>query len=159
MSMRVATGPAWQVRESARQGLLERLRGRVCDLEEEIGALKPVEDGMIEPEKFYDILLHWLLKQLDPDPLPKLKGPTITIIPGWPRAHVNMFVRLQDEICGDIKKFERSPEEGKALLAELLVWCVGQIAHPYHRALEEQQFQKPDLIYGVERATDEVPFE
>ncbi len=136
-----ATGPAWQVREAARQRLLEKIQRDITE-----------HEGLTSRAEYYRTLFHTLDKYLaDGD-----------VNDGRPIVRINkrqpmygVFAKMVD----DIVRFQRSGKEGKALLAKLLEWLTGEIARPHHSALREQEIRQPKLIYGVEHTTDEVPFE
>ena len=48
----------------------------------------------------------------------------------------------------EIAEFQRSEEEGHALLAKL-EWVAGEIARPCYSALQKQEIDNPKLVYGV----------
>jgi hypothetical protein len=56
-----------------------------------------------------------------------------------------------------VEKFKRSNTEGEALVAKLLEWTVAKYTAHFHSALHDEEFARPGLIYGTDRATDELP--
>lgn len=147
MNTNTATGPAWQVRESARQNLLDGLKQKIIRK----------EDDFAEHNLFN---LYWTLSYLIFSELQyseKGIGYGDLSRSGW--ANERSASRLFAEVLEEINKFQRSREEKHALLAELLEWTASEIAQPYYSALGTQEVDEPKLIYGVEDRTEEVPFD
>lgn len=137
-----ATAPAWQVREHQRQKLLEKLHQKVIA---QLDNFKTID--------LFRVLLFLLDKKLatleisiSASDFPEISWATREIVFG-------LFCEMSQKI-GD---FQRSEEEGHALLAMLFQWVADNLANPHHAALQTQELCKPELIYGTERATDEVP--
>jgi hypothetical protein len=135
-----ATGPAWHVRESARQKFLEHIRQKIILGEEDIGQTN-----------FYHAFLYLLIDQLTP-----LKGGGVgSFIPKISPFIIDFYFVISREITD----FQRSEEEGNALFAKLLEWTAGEVTRSFHCALEAQTPQLLEWIYGVKDAREEVPLE
>ena len=139
-----ATAPAWQVRESARQKILEEIKRKIINCEDEVGR-----------RNVHRLLLHILDKEL------AFGQASINNreFENVPPSHKELVLGLFSEISKLIRQFQRSELEGNAILAKLFEWIAYSIVQRYYSALQEQEMHYPTLIYGVERATDEVPFE
>ncbi len=139
-----ATGPAWQVREAARSKLLKKIREDIRDREDNIGV-----------PRLYYLLLAMLARRLECGKIEPRPG-HITLIPGLSAWQVGRVTKLFSEITEGVERFQRSEEEGGALLAKLLEQIAAEITRSYNSTLMEQEMSNPKLIYGVERASDEV---
>ncbi|MFZ3044246.1 MAG: hypothetical protein WA058_04050 [Minisyncoccia bacterium] len=147
----LATAPAWQVRESQRQKLLEGFKQKIIGYEDSFPG------GYL-----YKILLGLSQEQIANYHPWMMTGPVAFLVLDMPDVHLEArekIAALFREIRDGVRQFERSEEEGRALLAKLFEWMAGEIARPYHSALQHQEIRNPKLVYGVERATDEIPFE
>lgn len=144
MNMKRATGPAWQVRESARQELLKGVQRKIVRREDDLGRLN-----------LYRIFLHLLNGQLTFSQ----SGISANDLSDIPWENREQALRFFCKVLDEIAEFQRSEEEGHALLAKLLEWVAGEIARPCYSALQKQEIVNPKLVYGVENATDEVPLE
>ncbi|MBU6388833.1 hypothetical protein KGQ72_03100 [Patescibacteria group bacterium] len=147
MSKRVATGPAWQVRQAAQQRLFEEIKQKVIELEETIE----------RPE------LHWFLLRKFEDELRKpgsstFPDGTILIVPGWPREHTEMAKKLILEIEHLIAGFQCADAEGNELFAKLFEWTAGEITRPYHSEYRNQETRMLKTLYGAKNDSDEVPY-
>jgi hypothetical protein len=156
-----ATGPAWQVRESARQTLLTEIMNEVFVLEEQLAQAVQPEGWGLRPVTRQEVqrLLHKKFLRLLDGQEPEKNDHTLLVMGGWTRDQTKLY---KDFVAGTrekIKSFERSPEEGQAIYATLFEWTVKEIAHPYHSALERQAAENPQLIYHAESAMDKVPLE
>jgi hypothetical protein len=140
MSTKPATAPAWQVRESARQKFLERIKQKIIRGEEDIGMVN-----------FYHALLYLLTDQLT-----FVKGGGIGNF--TPKASP-FIIDFYFVISREITDFQRSEEEGNALFAKLLEWAAGEVTWSCHSALETQTPRLLEQIYGVADVTEEVPLE
>lgn len=137
--------PAWQVRESARQKFLERIQEKISEWENYLGSTN-----------LYRIFLFLLSEQLvlagrqvSKDDLPD--------IPWETRRRASII--FDNDVITAAKDFQRSKEEGEALLAKLLEWTAGEITRPYHSALQTQEIHEPKRIFRANSATDKVPLE
>jgi hypothetical protein len=144
METEKATGPAWQVRESARQRLLEGIQQKIIRLEDDV-----------ERVNLHRMLPHLLVGALTLSRC-GTNGDDFSEISWDEKEKVTNFFC---EVLGEIRRFQRSGDEGNALLAKLLEWTAGEIARPFHSALQTQAFHEPEKIYGAKRAMDKVPFE
>ncbi len=72
--------------------------------------------------------------------------------PLW--RYVGGPLELLNEISEEIRQFQRTPEEGNALLASVFEWVATEIARPYHRALQKQERKHLRLVYD-KNATSE----
>lgn len=145
--MSTGTAPAWQVRESARQQLLEKIKQNIVRR----------EDNFAEHNIFN---LYWTLSYLLYSQLQHSeKGLSYDDLSKSSWANERLASRLLSEVLKDVREFQRSEQEGNALLAKILEWVTGEIARPYYSALQFQEVHEPRKIYEVEHATDEVPFE
>lgn len=143
------TAPAWQVRESQRQRLLEEIKRKIIDLENEI-----------ERDKLNWFLLYTLEGKLRRPKKMAFPPETILVIPGWPREHTTRARKLfLVGIEGAVNTFKRSEEEGSALFAKLFEWVAQGIVHSYSFGLRRQETENPTLILGTACATDEIQFE
>lgn len=147
MSTDTATGPAWQVRESARQKLLEGIQQKIIGREDDFVTYNFNLYG--ELFSLLERKLTLLKNGIDGD-----GGAPVSIWEDGKKVH-NLF----SEIVTEVVEFQRSKEEGNALLAKLLEWVAGEIARPFYSTLQTQEFHHPKLIYGIEDRTKEVPFE
>ena len=143
----VATGPAWQVRETARQKLLEGIKQKIIRR----------EDDFAEHNLFN---LYWTLSYLFYSQIQFSHGGIGYVDlskSGW--ANERLTFQLFSEVLKEVKEFQRSEEEGRALLGELLEWAANEIARPHYSALGTQEVDEPKIIYGVEDRNEEIPFE
>lgn len=131
----IMAGPAWQVREAARQRFIEEIERQIINREGDKwqpdfyrALLQEFERGLFEKYRWSDTRDE--------------------------RAYL-LFWEIEKKIC----RFRHSKKEGLALMAKLFEWTAAQITYPYHSALMNQQMDNPTLIYHTDRATDEVPFE
>jgi hypothetical protein len=147
MSKRVATGPAWQVRQATQQGRLEEIQRKIIGLEDEV-----------ERSELHWFLLDEFRKKLLRPKEPFFRPTSVLIIPGWTREHGAMVKVLLLEIEDLVKRFQCTDKEGSELFAKLFEWTAGEIAQPFHNAYSSQEKKMLQTLYGVERATDEVPF-
>ncbi|MDP2665074.1 MAG: hypothetical protein Q8P23_00255 [bacterium] len=138
------TGSAWQVRESARQKILEEIKRKIINCEDEVGR-----------KNVHRLLLHILDKKLSFGQA-QINNREFENVPP---SHKKLILGLFSEISKLIKQFQRSETEGDVILAMLFEWAAGEIARPYHSALRTQEIHYPRLIYGVESCTDKVPLE
>jgi hypothetical protein len=149
METEKATGPAWQVRESARQEFLKRIHQKIILEEDELG-----KDD-----------LHWTLLRLIQRWLSFWRAKSRAGIrndddfPEISSDEKTRMLNLFHEIESEIHQFERTKEEGVVLFAELLEWLAKEIARPFCSALQAQEVLEPEKIFGVGGAMEEVPFE
>jgi len=141
------TAPAWQVREMQRQKLLEEIKQKIIHR----------EDDFAEHNLFN---LYWTLSYLFYSQLQRSgKGLGYDDLSKSAWANERIASLLFSEVLEEINKFQRSGEEGRALLGEFLEWAANEIARPHYSALGTQEVDQPKIIYGVEDRTEEIPFE
>ena len=138
------TGPAWQVRESARQKLLEKIKQKILGHEDGIGRTN-----------LFRLLLHIIDKELAFGQV-SINNQEFENVPP---SHKERVLGLFFETSKSIKQFQRSEAEGDAILAKLFEWTSNEVARPHYSMLQTQEVHEPKRIYGVEHATDEVPLE
>ena len=147
METEKATGPAWQVRESARQNFLNHLEQKI------IGK----EDDFAKHNLFN---LYWTLSYLFYSELrysDQGLGYNDFSREGW--ANERGASSLFSEVLEEINKFQHSKEEKHVILAALLEWAVSEITRPYHSALQTKNLDLLKTLYGVESSMDKVPLE
>lgn len=138
--MSKGTAPAWQIRKMQRQKLLKEIQRKIAGTAEEF----EIEWDL------YRLLIRLFDTALVGSPIVK----DLWDIPK--EVHdIALLVFGQSRLA--IQSFERSRQEGLALTAKLLEWTAGQVVAVHHKALRNEEFAHPRLIYGTERATDEVP--
>jgi hypothetical protein len=114
------------------------------------------EDDLAEHNLFN---LYWTLSYLFCSQLQRSeKGLSYDDLSRSNWVNERLASNLFSEVLKDVRDFQRSGEEGNALLATLLEWAVIEIARPHLLALQRQEVHEPKKIYGVAHATDEVPF-
>lgn len=138
------TGPAWQVRESARGQFLENIKRKIIDMEEDIGRVN-----------IHRILLRFIEKEL----ISGRASINTREFGNIPQDHQALVFGLFLEISASVRTFQRTETEGDAILAKLFIWIASEIAQPYASALQTQEMNYPKKIYGVEDRTQEIPFE
>ncbi|MFA5997954.1 MAG: hypothetical protein WC814_00965 [Candidatus Paceibacterota bacterium] len=111
-------------RESARKKLLDEIQRNVADLEDCFGPLEA-----------YQIFLLLLSRKLvfSRGRISTKDFPEISL--GRKMEVFHLFCKAADEI----RRFQRSEKEGKALFAKLLEWTASEIARPHHAALQTQE--------------------
>lgn len=142
--MSTGTGPAWQVRESARQKLVERIQQKIISLEDQIGRTNLLR-----------LLLHIIDKELTFGQV-SINNREFENVPS---GHKGLVLELFSEISELIRQFQRSETEGDVIHAKLFEWTASEIVRKYHSRLQTQEMHYPKLIYGVEDRTEEVPLE
>lgn len=147
MDTKRATGPAWQVRESARQELLKGVQRKIVRREDDFA-----EHNLFNLYWTLSYLLYSQLRRSD-----KGVGYNDLSRSGW--ANERLASCLFSEVLKEVEEFQRSKEEGRALLGELLEWAVNEIVQPHYSALGTQEVDEPKIIYGIEDRTEEIPFE
>ena len=143
--MSKGTAPAWQVRDTQRQKLLEVIQQKIIRW----------ENDYLWSSHLHNIFHHLLETELILG-LGRISEDDISRIYWKDRIQVtNLF----GEVLKEIRDFQRSSEEEKCLLAKLYVWTAGEVARPYHSALDATNLDLLKRVYGVKSAMDEVPFE
>lgn len=138
------TAPAWQVRESARQTLLEGIQRDIIRKEEDLGR-----------SNLQRTLLYVLNRELTfAESEVGNNYPSDIRLDIGEKAFAFFY-----EVFQSIRQFQRSKKEGDFLFAKLLEWTAGEIARPYHSALLRQEIRQPERIFGAKGAMDEVPLE
>jgi len=138
------TAPAWQVREMARQKLLEEIQRDLMDKEE----------GLQNYLDFHQIALHLIVGKLRDGSLSMSFSDSL---PHFPRDLRQTTFDVLKTAAAKIALFKRSPEEGNAMWAKMLEWSASQLAQPFASALRQQEVLEPQRVYGVPSAMDEVP--
>ena len=146
--MNTGTAPAWQVREAARQKLLEGIQERIIRMEDHfdnfsiLRALLPLlNECLVSPSYGTGIGLV-----IAGDEIRKTSS-----------SYQTEACRVFRDIVREIKDFQRSDEEGLALFATLFEWVVSEIAQPYHMALRKQEVAQPNLIFHAPHLTHHIP--
>lgn len=140
--MSKGTAPAWQVRDMQRHKLLEGLQGRMSAEAERF----PIEWDL------YRVLIRLLDTLLFEGSITTPKD-----LAGIPQEVHNSALGLLREILQDIDRFKRSAPEGRALMAQLLEYAVERLTDARYEALRNDEFAHPKLIFGTDRATDDMP--
>jgi hypothetical protein len=146
MNTEVATGPAWQVRESERQTFLEDVLRRARGLEDTAGRIN-----------LYRVLFSLLDQRL----ARQQAMVRSTILPEIPWDAKEAVCNFFDELLGELRSFQRTEEEGMMLFGKLLERAAKEIAEPSGIELRNQEFLEPERIWGVgvKNGTDQVPLE
>lgn len=137
------TAPAWQVREMQRQYLLNDLKTRLFEQEEVYGKTSVHRVLLLVLERELSIRRAFL----ESSDLSDIEW-------GEKDALFRFYIRLDQTI----RKFERCPEEGQLLRAELFKYVAHQIASPPSMALQRIEMDHSKMLYGVEDRTEEIPF-
>ncbi|MBI4128721.1 MAG: hypothetical protein HY460_01605 [Parcubacteria group bacterium] len=133
----VTMAQAWQVRESERQRLLERLMHKVLDEEERRGS----------PHAFCLELAQCILQ--------KLRGGAS--FASMHTVDIELYVYYVNEVSVPLRMFARSPTETRALLATFLLrHLLPSALSPIYSDLGKEEHENPKKMFGAERATDEV---
>lgn len=137
---------AWQMRGIERQNLLEKIKREILEKE---------ESWKCSRIEGWAMLLHYLHRKL----VGAFYVATSSDYPyNVPFELKQVFLDAVLGITQQIDKFKRCNEEGEALIAELFEWVAKEITHPYHRALQQKEFDDPKTVFGATSAVDDVPF-
>lgn len=135
--------PARAVRNDARNKLLGQIKQAIQDKEDEFENRLDLYRFVLELVNMR--LYHWL----NSGPLARFSNVS------WEKRHA--VFKILTDADATIEQFQRAPEEGLALWAELLAWTTMQIANTHLSALQALEVNNPGLIFGAESAMTEVP--
>ena len=126
------SNPAWQVRESERQELLNQLKTKTWDFDDK-----------------HDNRAMWYIAEVC---LAYLKDPSIQS--GQSLSHQFFF----GTVLKEISDFSRADEERDSMLADFMEWVVKSMATKFHSKLQEKELEDPQTIFRVPTATSEAKF-
>ncbi len=127
---------AWMKRGAERQEFLESLKRQIIDEEEESHQRLTVQIPLA-------IAVMELLGASSPAP--------ITVV-----AKEKVWHLLSKKVWPQIKSFARTPEEEKALLAELLLWEANSLANYFKAPLQTQEIDEPEKLFEGRQAMDKA---
>lgn len=138
------TGPAWRVRQQARDKFFKEIKDLICVWEEEI--------GLSDLHRIFVLLLN---KRLVFSEI----GISNNDLPEISFATRERVFRLFCQMSQKIRAFQRTEEEGYLLTAAVLKFVAGRIFLSCYLALQRQEHEYPKLVYGVAGATDHIPID
>lgn len=142
MSKRKA--PAWQVREMARQNLLDQIERMITAAAERAESesdlcrllIRVFDNALENPETVIDT--------------------ASTGLPNLSKETHETALFLFEATVQYIEGFKRSVHEGRALMADVLEWITNSRVDDFHHALTDEEFANPMLIFGANRGSDEI---